>query len=475
MQHTLKTLFIVLGYILVACPLSAQSLSFEKPVEVKNIKADEGTVKLIILSTSANLSLTHEMGKEQAQRFDEGENQYRYELVHALSEDEIDYGGFCKTTVSLVLPEGSQKFPMTLYAGKCYRGRFQPAGITCLQNSGGVYPQAGKAKVTFSSALADLSIWCNGYPVFDKGKLLSAAGSSVKAEKGYQNNLHQYEFEFAVPSSEAAVQPSFRVKSTASGILDVQVDAPLEARKSYNFSVAASVKTVKRAYTFDETKAIADKYLTEYASQSVSSYFEAASNAIDEVLAHKDCPLDIRDSLLLKQNELKYIRKYSLFVEKAQEKKEESEKANGYNHATTYKWIGAERKFCNNIVKAHPEMTYYQKMLTKIDDELARHPQAQIAVQTTVRHEYQVITGKVTKDETFIGDVAGVAIYGTYMPDGSMGKTDKMTLLGKVSSNGTYRIVLKNPHSYLYFYGERVSRPITSDTETLDVELTRDK
>ena len=119
-------------------------------------------------------------------------------------------------------------------------------------------------------------------------------------------------------------------------------------------------------------------------------------------------------------------------------------------------------------------MTHYLSLLSVLDDELNRHPRSQVAIQTTVHHEYQVISGKVTKNESFIGSVAGVAIYGTNIADGTMKKTKDMTLLGKVGSNGTYRITLKNPYSYLYFYGEKSSRPITSETKTLDVELTRE-
>lgn len=472
-QNNLKIVLINL-LTLAVLPLCGQSLSLDKPQEVDGIKADTGTAKLIILSTSPNLSVSHEMGNETAKRYTEGDNQYRYELVHTLSEDEMEYGGFCKTTVTLTLPEGTQKFPMTFYSGKCYRGRFQPAGITCLKNTGGVFPEAGKAKVTFSSALDDLTIWCDGTLIFNNGVVVATTGS-VKAEKNTTNNLHAYELIFTLTtSSEALVFPMLRVKSAKSGIVDVAFDDQLEARKSYNFSVSPSIKTVKRAYTFAETKAIADKYLAEYASQSESSYFEAASNAIDEVLAHKDCPLEIRDSLLRQQYKMQYIRKYSYFMDKALKMKDDVVKKNGYEHADVLKWLVAERKFCYNIVEKYPEMTHYTSLLTILDDEVNRHPLSQVAVQTTVYHEYQVITGKVTKDESFIGSVAGVEIYGTDMADGTMRKTKDMTLLGKVGSNGTYRITLKNPYHYLYFYGEKSSRPITSETKTLDVVLTRE-
>lgn len=471
--NSLKTIWTALLSMTVF-PLWGQSLSFDKPQEVQDMKADAGTSKLIILSTSPNLSVTHEMGNETAKRFEEGENQYRYELLHALSEDELEYDGFCKTTVTLTLPEGTQKFPITLYSGKCYRGRFQPAGITCLKNTGGVFPEAGKAKVTFSSALDDLTIWCDGSLVFNKGAVSTQAGA-VKAEKNMVNNLHGYELIFTLPADpETALQPAFRVKSAASGILDVAFDGRLEARKSYAFSVSPSVKTVKRVYTFEETKAIADKYLAGYASQSESSYFEAASNAIDEVLGHKDCPLEIRDMLLKQQYKMQYIRKYSYFMDKARKMKEDAVKKNGYEHADAFKWLVAERKFCNNILTKYPEMTHYVSLLAVLDDELSRHPQSQEKKEVKVRHEYQVITGKVTKDDSFVGSVAGVEIYGTYMPDGSMRKIKDMTLLGRVSANGTYRIVLKKPHGYLYFYGEKESRPITADTQTLDVVLTRE-
>lgn len=471
MQNNLKIILATL-LTLTFLPLCGQSLSLDKPQEVVGMKADAGTAKLIILSISPNLNVSHEMGSETAKRYAEGENGYRYELIHVLTEDEMEYGGFCKTTVSLALPEGTQKFPITFYSGKCYRGRFQPAGITCMKNTGGVFPEAGKAKVTFSSALNNLSIWCDGVLIFNNGEVVATTGT-VKAEKNTENNLYAYELIFNLPTnSESSLQPMLRVKSSKSGIVDVAFDDQLEARKSYNFSVSPSIKTVKRAYTFAETKAIADKYLAEYASQSESSYFEAASNAIDEVLAHKDCPLEIRDSLLKQQYKMQYIRKYSYFMDKARKTKEDVVKKEGYEHANALKWLVAERKFCNNIIEEYPEMTHYATLLSKLDTELNSHPLSQVAVQTTVHHEYQVITGKVSKDDSFIGSVAGVGIYGTNMADGTMGKTKDMTLLGKVGSNGTYRVTLKNPYHYLYFYGEKSSRPITSETKTLDVILT---
>lgn len=93
--------------------------------------------------------------------------------------------------------------------------------------------------------------------------------------------------------------------------------------------------------------------------------------------------------------------------------------------------------------------------------------------ETVVYHEYPLITGKVTKGEGFIGGVVGVKIYGTNISDGTMRKTKDMDLLGTVSGNGTYRIRLKKPYSYLYFYGEKGSRPISYTTQVLNVELTR--
>lgn len=455
----------------VAC---GQSVSLETPKEVAGMKADAGTSKLIVTSNSDNLTIIHEMGDDKVTKVEEGENLYRYEMVHAMSEDEMEYGGFCKTMITVTLSEGSERFPLVLHAGKCYRGSFNLAGIKCLEDAGGLHPYKGEAKISFSSEFGDLSIWCDGKLFFDKGKPVAASAGVVRAVKGMENNLHAYEFVITL-SDDGQAAPKFRVKAQIPDAyaLNVNTVEVLEARKSYRYSISKSVETVTRTLTFEEAKAIADKYYAEYASQSESSYFEGAVMAFKEVRAHKDCPVELRDELLRKQNEMAFIRKYSYYVEKARGLKEKAIKEQGYDSDEAYKWLGTEQHFCKMLVDKHPEIQDFKSMLESLEREVYGHSKSMVKQEVVVRHEYPVITGRVTKGEGFIGGVAGVKIYGTNISDGTMRKSKDMDLLGMVSGNGTYEVILKRPYDYLYFYGEKGSRPISYTTQVLNVELTR--
>lgn len=444
----------------------AQMVSLEKAKEVSGMKAGEWTAKIIMISTSDNMELTHEMGNEKAVKILEGDNTYRYELTHHFNEDQQD-AGFCKTTVKVILPEGGETFRLVLYPDKCYKGSFKLAGITCVESAGGVYAQAGKSKVVFSSQYKDLSIWCNGILFFDQGKLSPNDSQHVVGNLSADNGLTDYELIFTLAGSDESPNPVFKVKTPTSGTLNVKLDKEMVARTSYKFNVVKSVKTIERVFSFGEKLAVAQKYWNEYPSVTESSFFEAGENAFAEVLNHKDCPVAERDSFYAKKNRLAAIRVDTYKKQRAHEVFLQREASLGYEAEGTFKFLMAERNFCRRIVERYPELAGYKTELEELEKKLLNHPARET---TVVRRAYQVITGKVTKNDSYVGDISGTEIYGT---NDAKGKKENRVRLGKVGSDGNYKIVLKEPYNYLFFYGEKEARPISTDIETLDVELTR--
>lgn len=356
----------------VAC---GQSVSLETPKEVAGMKADAGTSKLIITSNSGNLTIIHEMGDDKVTKVEEGENLYRYEMVHAMSEDEMEYGGFCKTMITVTLSEGSGRFPLVLHAGKCYRGSFNLAGIKCLEDAGGLHPYKGEAKISFSSEFGDLSIWCDGELFFDKGKPVAASAGVVRAVKGMENNLHAYEFVITL-SDDGQAAPKFRVKAQIPDAyaLNVNTVEVLEARKSYRYSISKSVETVTRTLTFEEAKANADALYADYASQSESAYFDKTKDAFQQAVIHKDCPVELLNDLKEKRTAMHFIAKFSSFVEKARGLKEKAIREKGYEHKDIYECLLTERKYCRTLVGKHPEVSAFKQLLAALEKEVDNHP-----------------------------------------------------------------------------------------------------
>lgn len=477
-------LFVVIA--LIGGNVLAQSVSFTAPKEDPAAKAGSAEAKIIIVCPSPNMGLTHEMGTEVATK-KQGENGiYSYELVHPFNEDESE-SGFCKTIVKVALPQGSASVALTMYPGKVYVGSFRPAGITCLDESldNGVFAGDKKAMVAFSSTYSDLTILCNNVKCFVDGKsvITPQTNKDVICRVSKDNSMTLYEFIFNVDDSKAAdgtyMNPVFNVNTPKSGMLTINLKKALASKASFKFRVFESVKTIQREFTFDETLEIANKFGKGYASESASSYFEAGRNAFDAVLEHKDCPVGQRETIRQERDKMAELRKLSFFKEKADTLVVSFESQSGFEDENVYKWLNAERKFCQQLVEKYPEVTVFNVQLDQLTEKLNRHPQSKNAITTTVTHNYQVITGKVTKDDSFFDDILGIQIYagklhGDEKIKNLMKKSkEDMTPLAKVQGDGSYEVVLKEPADYLYFFGEKRIHPITPQTTTLDVELTR--
>lgn len=491
-KKTCIQFFVLFGMLALAgWEASAQSVSFVAPKENPTAKAGATEAKIIIDCPSPNMALTHEMGKETATKKQAENGIYRYELTHPFNEDESE-AGFCKTIVKVSLPQGSASIALTMYPGKVYAGSFTPAGITCLDESldNAVFPVEKKAMVGFSSTYGDLTILCNNVKCFVDGKpvITPQTNKDITCRMSKEGSMNLYELIFNVDDTKAAdmvyMNPVFSVKTPKSGMLTINLKKELASKASFKFRVFESVRTVQKEFTFDETLDVAKKFGGGYISESASSYFEAARNAYDAVLEHKDCPVDQRETIRKERDKMAELRKLSFFKEKADTLVVNYESKSGFDDENVFKWLNAERKFCQQLVDKYPEVTVFNGQLVQLTEKLNRHPQSKNAVTTTVTHTYQVISGKVTKDDSFYDTILGTPIYAGQLKAGEtigdiknlMNKSkEDMALLGKVQGDGSYQVILKVPADYLYFFGERKVHPITPETKTLDVELTRSK
>ena len=95
--------------------------------------------------------------------------------------------------------------------------------------------------------------------------------------------------------------------------------------------------------------------------------------------------------------------------------------------------------------------------------------------QKEVTHNNQVITGKVTLADGFIGSIAGVHIYEVFSMDVPRAKKvrNDYRCIGRTDAKGNFKLIIEHDHPvrYLYFYRDKKVIPIDETTRTLNVVL----
>lgn len=253
-------------------------------------------------------------------------------------------------------------------------------------------------------------------------------------------------------------------------MLEIPIDG-LGAKQKINYSIVELTKAIELSY--EQLLATAEEYFMNYANQSQSSYFEAGASAYKAVLDHKDCPTELRDSFNIKRNKLLDIRKFTYFIEKADDKWKMLSEQKGFADEEVYKYLNGARLQCKKMLAKYPEMILYQPILETLEQKTSEHPQSTYVKMEKEIKMHPVIEGTVTKGRGWFMPVEGLRIYGAYKKDFNMRDIkDWMLPLDRVK-NGKYTVVLKQPYTYLYFEGEKSARPINGTISEMNVILTR--
>lgn len=437
-----------------------------KFVQDNALTAGQEEAKVILKSNSDALTVTDKTTGRVAVKETAPDGNYHYVLN--LFYDGVEEDGFVRSNIEIQSPDGQRTVQVVAYVGKVMVATYnEETMIVEKDNVRGVYPEEKKAKITFLSPLADLTIVCNGTTLFKNGAAQPVSDTNVQSSVLPGESLTEYVLVFSL---DEARKPSVFFKnnltfafSSKVGSTQVVHDA-LGMKEAHQYVVKSKVKIVEVEVTYEELLAKAKEYSSAYSTQHESSWFLAGNDAYEAVRTHMDCPIGLKDAYQIEQNKFMFLRKYSRYVEQADERWRKAETAEGFESENVWKYLNLGRQMCQEILSKYPEMTQFKQKLAEFDVLYKKHPQSNV--------ELPIVTGKVSKDEGWFLPIDGTAIYAINFNCGGLDEIKGHKPVGAVQ-NGTYKVVLREPCKYLYFAGEKRSRPIEHKTQTLDVVLTR--
>lgn len=432
-----------------------------------NRTASATEAKVIILSNSDKLFITDKLtGREsimEKSSIEEGIFQYSLDLFYEDCED-----SFIPSQLIIRTPDGIETTTITAYVGKVVVGTFNIHDLLVEKSEAiSVYPEAMKAKMTFVSSLENLTIACNDAHIFQDGLPVKASNTNMVPEVSKNGGLTEYVIVFSLDESD---KPSrffrdkleFEIVSETSKISLTHEN--LGVKEAHQYVVKSRVKVVTKEVSYNELLEIAKKYSSEYATHHESEYFLAAADAYEAVRTHIDCPIHLKDTYQREQNKFTFLRKYSRYVEQAEERWKKAEESQGFEAERVWQYLNLGRQKCQELIQSYPEMSWYKDKYAEFDGLYKKHPLSNV--------ELPIISGKVTKGEGWYHLVNGTAIYATDFYCTGIDDVNKYKLkpVGAVQ-NGSYKVVLREPCKYLFFAGEGKSHPIEYRSQTLNIVL----
>ncbi len=442
---------------------AVRSQTLVTPVADATVSVGQEEAKVIIDSNSEELSVTNNYGIDNVTKVAKSAGVYRYTLTVPFTEDDED--DFKKMQVTVRLPMGEETFPMILYKGKAYVGSFtQKIFLDAKKNDTQVLPEEKKARVTFITKLEGFSVSCDGVALFVSGVAQPVKNKSIVLSTQPDGDLTRYQITFSLEDASLNRTPLFRINAKDAEEITQKLEEELSYKQSVFFTVIGATTIIEKEVTYEDLLAVAEKYSAEYTSHHESEYFLAASDAYEAVRTHINCPINLKDAFQREQNKFIFLRKYSRYVEQAEERWKSAESEQGFESNRVWQYLNLGRQKCQELLERYPEMGWFKEKEKEFDTLYKKHPQSNIELPT--------VTGKVTKGEGWYHVVDGTAIYATnFNCTGTDDvKKHKLKPVGVVQ-NGVYKVVLREPCSYLYFVGEGKSHPIEHKTQTLDIVL----
>ena len=465
-----KLIYTICAFLLCVCNVKAQDTKLEVPVVDNSKHAKENQVLIIIQSNSESLSMKHSMGDEVAVKTSNNNGTYNYTITYNFPEDYDD--SFMKTQLILRLDAGQETVPLTMYKGKVYVGSFfEMLKLNIKKDTDAVFPYEKSAKISFISALDNLSIRCNQSLCFQDGMAKDLPRTNIKTAVNDLDGQKEYVMIFSLDDAKPAdvyLKNNLQFEIMCPGFMkNVTSLASLSSRTCYNYMVVSNVKIIEKEVTFEDLCSIADTYERDYTTKFTSQYFAAAADAFEAARDHKDCPFNKKDALQLKVNKFKLIRNYTNRIEQADSRWKAIKEKEGFESKNVWKYLSFECRQFEKLLGEFPEVSsYYSALYKEVEKQYKAHP-----LSTTT---YPVIQGSVTAGEGWFLPVDGTQIYLLSTPAHSLKDVKDKTPVAYVK-NGRYKFFLKDAYaSYLYFAGESDSHYLSDkSSQTIDVELTR--
>lgn len=446
MKIYLFSLFTLLFAVYPIAGLQAQNdfIDYSEPKEASNLTTDASEAKVIIISPNKDIEMSHTMGHEKgvlAGREKNGE--YRFELTHPLSEDELE-DGFCKTTVSVSTSNGRRSSMLVLKPGKCYVGSFRiPFKFSCNNesNSRAVFAEENRAKVSFISEIDDLTIFFNGKAVVTNGADTSPY-SYVTVKPGKEKELTIYDliFDTSVPEAqkENFKHPVFTLKSSFPEKREVQLGEgnQLSVKTLYRFRVLLhlvdTIHSEKEVFVSDYSKILNS---AEQSGQELD--YAAAKGFYLQALKAKDAPKDAKETLEKKISKMEQCEDYDTQAKRAMLYIRELKKAGQDARMDEIEAAFRQALSCYINLERLNSSPVYKELIEKTNKALEAFNI--IVVEGTVRDK---------KNNT--KTIAGISIYGIPSSEftSDMEKKTMGVKLGAVDPSGKFRVEVEKGGQY---------------------------
>lgn len=460
------------------CQAQQSIVTLSEPEEITNESTGKKQSVLVIISPIETLTIESNMGDVCNTSLPD-EDKFRHTLNIKFSTDELDGATTITRIVKVKSEYGEANIRSKFQPGKQYKAYFEvPPEFAYADESisGGIFA-SDQAKISFVSKLTDLDLYYNNQQILSAGKTSSTIPSYITVQK--EEDCYNLLFRLDGVQSEQTTfkRPEIKIEHKDENNKTNQLSIVLKegteigSKTSLKYRVfyknvigEKEIITVAKDLTFDE---LMEKAQTHEKKQD----YEAAKNTYQDAMDHIGCPLDQKEKIRSMKQRAEQARKLTFVKARFEKNIDRLETEYGFSSDSTYTYCAAVVKVNQDMIVLYPNNIELQDKLTQSVEKLYRHPKSQKVEQKVKVNHKQIISGKVDKEDSFIDDVAGIEIYASHERKPKMKDAKNMQRLGRVSSNGTYKIMFQPPVSYLYFYGAKQAFPITEVTQTLDVIL----
>lgn len=382
---------------------------------------------------------------------------YSYKLVIFIREDELDGARSVSRQLQVSSQYGNANLKCKVTPGKQYECFFSvPPEFAYADESvsGGLYASS-QAQIAFTSTIPTLTISYNGREVVKEGKIQLTLPSFLTISRTEDAYLFHFSLDGEEAQTTAFRQPVFSISHTdEAGVtnrLEIHVNGEKEVKAKSSLKYRIFFKNI--AGGKESFAELIDKARAEEAEKD----FLSAATHYKEARTHSDCPKEQEIELETLVQEMYKWRKIDFMANTFIDEAERVESSRGFEDDSVFIYTRGAIRCLNDLLGKYPDDLSYLRKREDLETRLEKHP---MNFKTEVRKKivrHQVITGK--------GYKGGIDIFAAHSAKKNTKAQDR---IGRTRSDGTFRIVLEKELNFLYFYGDKTSTPITSETKELN-------
>ena len=382
---------------------------------------------------------------------------YTYKLVIYIGKDELDGAHTVSRQLQVSSPYGNTNLKCKVAPGKQYECFFSvPPEFAYADESvsGGLYASS-QAQIALSSAIQTLTIKYNGREVVKEGSIEPSLPSFLSISRTEDAYLFRFALDGTETQTAAFKQPVFTISHTdetgETNRLEIRVNGEKEVKAKTSLKYRIFYKNIaggKESFT-----ELIDKARAEEAEKD----FLSAATHYKEARTHSDCPKEQEAKLEALAQEMYKWRKIDFMANTFMNEAERVKNSRGFEDDSVFIYTRGVIRCLNDLLEKYPDYLPYLRKREDLETQLEKHP---MNFKTEVREKvirHQVITGK--------GYKGGIDIFAARSTKKNTKAQDR---IGRTHSDGTFRIVLEKELNFLYFYGDKESTPITSETKELN-------